>query len=340
MRRKYILAFTCALVLFVFLLFFFSRLTEPKYVSASREGNLIGEYYREVDASRTHDVIFIGDCEAYSSFIPPVIYGEYGITSFVRGSPSQTMAQSYYLLCETLKYETPRAVVFSVYAMCKSGRSKEAYNRLTLDGMRFSWDKLCALRESVNEGESVLSYYLPLLRFHSRIYELEGEDLEYLLSRPRMSHNGYFMQKGIVASNSENYDAVGEAEPLPKENFEYLDKMREECKKYGVELILVKTPTDSWRYPWYDAWDEELFEFARENGIEYYNLIDNAEEIGIDLSRDSYDGGLHLNVYGAEKVSRYFAALLSERYGIVGEKNDIWDEKIRDYYKERNDEEI
>ena len=31
--------------------------------------------------------------------------------------------------------------------------------------------------------------------------------------------------------------------------------------------------------------------------------IINMEEIGLDLSLDTYDEGLHLNVYGAEKLS-------------------------------------
>ncbi len=337
MRKEYFVSFFGGAVVFVLLLLFFSRLVEPKYATEAREGNLISEYYREAERESGQDVIFIGDCEAYSTFVPPVIYEKYGITSFVRGSPSQSMAQSYYLLCETLKYEKPKAVVFSVYAVCKGGVSSEAYNRLTLDGMRLSSEKIYAVRECVGENESIASYFLPLLRFHSRIFELKGEDLEYYFSRPQVSHNGYYMQKGSSAVLS---DAVEETfcEPILQENFDWLDKMREKCRECGVELILVKTPISSWRYPWYGEWNEQICGYAEKNGISYYNLTDHEKEIGIELPSDSYDGGIHLNVYGAEKVSIFFGKLLAERHGILGDESDEWDEKVRYYYKERNDE--
>ena len=41
---------------------------------------------------------------------------------------------------------------------------------------------------------------------------------------------------------------------------------------------------------------------------------DKQDEVGIDYSNDTYDGGLHLNLYGAEKMSRYFGKLLRENF--------------------------
>jgi len=321
MKKRCIVATVICAGVFVVLLVFFSRLTEPKYASASREGNLIAEYYRETDKDNRHDVIFVGDCEAYSAFVPPVIYEEYGIRSFVRGSPSQSIAQSYFLILETLKYEKPRAIVLSVYALSKSEPQREAYSRMTLDGMRLSGEKVRAVLESCDGGESTLSYFIPLLRFHSRIYELEAEDLEYLFSRPRVSHNGYFMQGGIASAEPDYYHGESNAQTeLPSENLAYLNQILEVCRENEVELILVKSPISSWRYPWYDGWEEKIKEFAEQNSLEYYNLIKYSAEIGIDPARDSYDGGFHLNVYGAEKTSRFFGEILLSRHGIRGKE--------------------
>ena len=50
--------------------------------------------------------------------------------------------QSYYLLEETLKYEKPDVVVFNVLALKYNEPQSEAYNRLTLDGMKLSKLKL------------------------------------------------------------------------------------------------------------------------------------------------------------------------------------------------------
>ena len=332
---QYLLYFVIIFVVFALALTFFSRLVEPKYISYAREGNLISEYYAEVDSGRRHDVVMIGDCEAYSAFVPPVLYEKYGIRSFVRGSPSQSVAQSYFLLCETLKYEKPRAVVFSVYALSKEEKPPEPYNRMTLDGMRMSREKVLAVRASMNGGESMASYFLPLLRFHSRIFELEGEDFRYIFDRPKVSHNGYFLETAVVPGGelSENDGEVGS---IPSENLAYLEAMADLCRESGVELILVKTPISSWRYPWSSETERELARFAESKNLSYYNLIEVADEIGIDLSRDTYDGGLHLNVYGAEKVTAFFGAILSEKHDINGERNNAWDEKVDRYYNEKD----
>lgn len=339
MKKRYFSVFL-ALLLFVCSLIVISKLTMPKYASTSREGNLISEYYAEVKNGNTHDVIFVGDCEAYSSFVPPVLWEKYGITSFVRGSPSQTLAQSHALISEMLHYEKPRAIVLSVYALCKDESAKEAYNRMTLDGMRFSFFKLIAIRDSIGHEESFLSYLIPVLRFHSRWSELGTEDLKYIFSRPRVSHNGYFMQKGVIGASDEWNALDVAAPPLPSENFERLEMIERECRKFGVELILVKTPISSWRYPWYEEWDDEINSFAIEHGIIYYNLLNDADRIGLDIRCDSYDGGIHLNVSGAEKVTTFFGDILSNKHEIEENRDvrtsRIWEKKVKDYYEERN----
>ncbi len=340
MLKKRISALLLSGALTASALFFLSRLCEPKYAEQAVEGNLIGEYYLEADREREHQVIFLGDCEAYGSFVPPVLFEEYGITSYVRGSPGQSAVQSYYLLCEMLKTEDPRAVVFSVYAMSHEGTEREAYNRITLDSMRLSREKLLAVSESMLEGESFASYLLPLLRFHSRISSLEPSDLQYLFSRPRVSHNGYLLKKGIVGGDGDRCGEGTAPHPIPKACFMYLDKMLELCRGRGIELILVKAPTDSWRYPWYGEWEDEISGYAARQGVSYYNLIESTSKIGIDPLSDSYDGGVHLNVFGAEKTTRYFGALLSKRHGLPSQKgrrevSEVWAEKLEIYYNER-----
>ena len=42
---------------------------------------------------------------------------KYGITSYIRGSAQQLTWQSYYLLEDALKHETPKVVVFNVLAL-------------------------------------------------------------------------------------------------------------------------------------------------------------------------------------------------------------------------------
>ena len=64
------------------------------------------------------------------------------------------------------------------------------------------------------------------------------------------------------------------------------------------------------------------------------------EEIGIDWNTDTYDAGLHLNVYGAEKASRWFGEILAETCDVQDRRNDemiaaLWSDKAASYYEQK-----
>ena len=145
MRKKRILRYVLTGVILVCGLWFFQKLLMPKYINDIIEGRLIAEYY---DNAGGNDVIFVGDCELYENVSPITLWEDYGITSYIRGSSQQLIWQSYYLLEETLRYETPKVVVFNVLSMKYNEPQNEAYNRLTLDGMRWSSSKLKAIPAS------------------------------------------------------------------------------------------------------------------------------------------------------------------------------------------------
>ena len=338
--KKTLVLCTCILLATVLCLGFVQMLVMPKYMTSSRDGALIAEYYNE---TTDHDVVFIGDCEVYECFTPPTLWQEYGITSYVRGSAQQLIWQSYYLLEETLKRETPKAVVFNVLSIKYGEPQSEAYNRMTLDGMQWSSSKVGAIDASMTEEESFLSYVFPLLRFHSRWSDLTGEDWQYLFHRDMVSHNGYLMQTGISPKTSDREGRPLADYTLPEIGFEYLEKMRALCEEKGVEFILIKAPTNNWKYYWYDEWESQIVEWANEKDVPYYNFIPLDGEIGLDWNTDTYDGGIHLNVYGAEKLTSYFGKILVEEYGFTdrrgnAELDSVWKEKLAIYQKERNGE--
>nr|MBQ4454924.1 SGNH/GDSL hydrolase family protein [Clostridia bacterium] len=142
-------------IVFVLIAALLQRLLTPKYMTDLIEGSMVSQYYREYG---DHDVIFLGDCEVYSNYSPLKMYEDYGITAYIRGSSQQLIWQSYYILKETLRYETPRVVIFNVNSMRYSEPVSEAYNRLTIDRMRWSSEKIGIIKASMTEEESFLSY--------------------------------------------------------------------------------------------------------------------------------------------------------------------------------------
>ena len=311
---------------------FAGRLLTPKYYDGVVEGAFIAEYYAE---EKNHDVIFIGDCEVYENFSPAVLWREYGINSYIRGSAEQYIWQSYYILEDTFRYETPKVVIFNLQSLQFDKSQNEAYNRMSIEGMRWSPSKIGAIRASMLEGETFASYVFPVLRYHDRWNDIKKTDFTYFFgSDEPVTHNGYYMNTGVKPAKD-----VPEGKPLPDYSFGarawgYLEKMRLLCEKNGSELILIKAPS---LYPyWYPEWEEQAEGYAVEHGLEYINFLEIRDETGIDYDSDTYDGGLHLNLSGAEKLARFMGKYLTEKHGLADRRGEerlslIWEEKLARY---------
>ena len=340
----------------IFLIFFFAvqRLVTPKYATDLPEGNFTAEYY---DETTLHDVILIGDCEVYENIDPIRLWSEYGITSYIRGNAQQLAWQSYYMLEDTLRYETPKVVIYNVQALIHDKPQKEEYNRMTLDGMPWSAAKWKAVETSLCEGEKFLDYVFPVLRYHQRISELKKEDFTYFKKRKKVSHNGYYMRIDVLPvsesevadihwipgwdkdSDTQEDDSLviddpwgeiekahvdepelqsgnladeREGEAFGSKPMEYLDKIRSLCEEKGIQLILMKAPSLAPR--WYESDNIQVEEYADKHHLPYINFYELLDETGLDYEKDTYDGGLHMNLSGADKLTVYLGSILERDY--------------------------
>lgn len=78
-------------------------------------------------------------------------------------------------------------------------------------------------------------------------------------------------------------------------------------------------------------------ELAEKLGVEYMDMNYMQEEIPIDWSKESRDGGEHLNYAGAEKVTSYFGAYLLKNI-FTDHRNDKsfedWNKAYKSFLKE------
>ena len=336
--RKRLPALITVLIITCMVLVFLSCLVMPKYMRGIVEGSLTAEYY---DDKAPHEVLFIGDCELYENVSTVELFRQYGISSYIRGNSQQLIWQSYYMLEDTLRYETPKVVVFNVLSLEYNEPRSETYNRMTLDGMRWSRVKVDAINASMLPDENFVEYVFPFLRFHSRWQELKTTDWKYLFSRDPVSINGYYLRADVRPM-----ETFPDPKSLTNPEFgsnamSYLQKMTDLCREKGIELVLVKAPIT---YPyWYPEWDSQVASFAEANGLTYINYVDKLDDIGLDMSHDTYDGGQHLNVYGAEKFADYFGAFLTENYALTDYRSDpevaaLWAEKETLYNRILNEQ--
>lgn len=335
MVRKKVISIIITIALVLCLLAVVQRLVEPKYMGDVVEGGMIEEYYHH---PKDHDVVFVGDCEVYENFSPQELWDEYGISSYIRGGAEQLIWQSYYLMEDTLRYEKPKAFVFNVLSMEFNEPRKEEYNRMTIDGMKWSSAKVGAIKASMTDEEHFLDYVFPILRYHSRWSDIQSDDFKYFFNKPDVTENGFLIRTDVKPAQN-----IPAAKPLPDYQFGenayyYLDKMRKLCDDNGVQLILIKAPS---LYPyWYPEWDEQIKEYADKYDLKYYNFLNDIDEIGLDYNYDTYDAGLHLNLSGAEKLSKYFGKILQNECGISSNKGNEKLEKEWDEFRKAYEEDI
>lgn len=319
------------ILIFLLLFFGFQRLLVPKYTGKVIEGNFIREYYEDPSS---HDLLLLGDCEVYENISPITLWKKFGITSFIRGSANQLPAQSYYLLEDALRYETPKVVVWSVGAMKESEQEKETYNRMTLDGMRWSASKWNAICATMLPEEHMTEYLFPLLRYHSRWDCLSAEDFSCYFHVPEVSYNGYYMRCDIRKPEDFPTERRKSNYEFPEDSWEYLNKMEALCRKNSIQLILIKAPA---LYPaWPEQYEEQIRNYAEEKNLVYLNYTD----ADFDYTQDTYDGGLHLNLYGAEKLSEYLGKDLKMLTDLPDHKGEekfsiIWNKKVSRYERDR-----
>ena len=386
MKIKTIIKVVCSIAFAIVLFFGLQRLVEPKYAEDILEGNFTAEYYEE---TTEHDVLFVGDCEVYENFDPMYLWKNYGITSYIRGNAQQLAWQSYYMLEDTLKYETPKVVIYNVQSLGYAEPQKEEYNRMTLDGMKWSKTKYDAIKASMCKDENMLDYVFPLLRYHQRCLELSKSDFTYFWNNRKVAHNGYYMRVDVLPasesdvadptwllgdtakdknteeeiedpwsdieeseediedpwsdieeseddtedtceSNSDEEKNEDDDQKFGSYPIEYLEKMRVLCEEKGIQLILIKAP--SLAPEWYASQNAQVVEYAEKHNLPYINFYELLDETGIDYETDTYDGGLHMNLSGAGKLSDYLGNVLTNEYGIEDYRNDT---AISDVYKEK-----
>ena len=100
---------------------------------------------------------------------------------------------------------------------------------------------------------------------------------------------------------------------------DYLEKIRMLCVKNQAELVLISTPSPAnYNYKKHNG----LQKLADQYSLEYLDLNLKLEEIGIDWAVDTLDKGDHLNISGAEKVTKYLGDYLSGKYGLTDRRQE------------------
>lgn len=270
----------------------------------------------------TMDAMVFGSSYSYYSVSPLPIWTNYGITSYSFGNPTQRIWTSYYYMEEAFKTQSPKVVLYEVGTAYNTESPGDEWNRLNLDTLPFSMTKLKAILEVTGRtNETLASYLLPGLRYHSRWKELTEDDFTRGEEKAYYGRGSLmrFGAKPAKAKKIRNWMSdTGEEMTFPEENETYIDKMIELCQEHEAELVFVRFPDVDWTMNHYNM----MAELAEKKGITYVDFNTFPEEYGLDWSTDTTDYGTHMNVEGNTKVSNYLGQWLKDNYGFEDKREN------------------
>ncbi|MDO4341430.1 MAG: hypothetical protein Q4C44_01650 [bacterium] len=276
------------------------------------------------------DVLFLGNSDVYRGVSPIEIYKNTGIASYNYVASGERIWTGYYLFLEALESQSPSVIVLNVDGIFSSSHSSFANYRKAFDNMRLDKNKVNAINDEAFDFNFVkrVSFYLPIFNYHSRYSELNRNDFKYAFSKLHNSYKGLDMTTVRVAPRKTfNVDGA----EISDKAMEYLNKIKDECAKRKIKLVLMWLPS-------LDSYSIErgkvIADYAYKNSLPFLDLNINYKSFDLDFKEDSSDGGDHLNVYGAEKVSKYLGEYLVKNYSFSKHDKsvtDVWDRDVKIY---------
>ena len=127
------------------------------------------------------------------------------------------------------------------------------------------------------------------------------------------------------------------APTIHEETYRYLSAIKSVCEQHGANLILIKIPNSAYPQTYEATWTRKkhdlAVEFAKKMGLPFIDFKYDID-CGIDYSRDSWDGGGHLNLNGTLKVTDALGKWISLNYPeFINHKNKTIEQKLP-LYKE------
>ncbi len=332
---------TKCVIFFVIGMFIFQTLTHifvPKwlYPRDPATARINGIYTEETNKI---DVFVVGSSGVGRGYSPITVWKKYGITSYNLGTSYQTMPCAYYLIKETLKYHTPKVVVLDMDASFVDYETPEETYRKLFDNMKLDNIKLEAINDDNIGIDDKLSYTFPLLRFHYRWNELQINDFKKTLKKEYKSVSYKGMSMNIDTQpyiDTKKYmEDKGKKDEILEKNLNYIVKIINLCQENNIKILMTELPSAN---SWSLARSKAITELANKYKIEFidFNLPEMQEKLKFDWNKHTHDKGSHLNVAGAEIVSKYVGEILSEKYECENHKNDKeisskWKKEVRRY---------
>lgn len=309
MKIKRIIRILCFMMGIVVMLAVSSMFVKPKANIYNEDAVKWKTESFKLEKENSLDVIFLGDSETYANFSPLQIWHEAGITSYVMGMSAQRLCDTYELLNRSIENQDIKLVLLETNCLYRD--SSHYYD---------------ADDTVMNKAGDVF----PILKYHSRWEDHAPGSASKINASEERKYKGFRLRFNILPYSGEEWMQVtDEIEEVSDDNMEYLNKIKKFCDDNEITLLLVSAPSpDCWNYARHNA----VQTWADDNETDFLDLNLMCDELEIDWSKDTRDGGNHLNYYGAAKVSSYLSSYLMDKYELTDHRGDEYYSKWNDSY--------
>lgn len=268
---------------------------------------LIRPYYDEPDNSL--DIVFVGSSHMMCGIYPMELYENHGYTSCVFCSSAQVIPQTYYQTVAALETQTPRLLVLDMGELIFNTKTGDkSFVHSQTDNIRYSFNKVRLIMDLL-EPEERLPNFLNLVQYHDRWRDLTEADFEPITSLTK----GARISAEVNPFDPPEVPDFTRTAPLSPYTDEYLRKTLDLCRERDIPVLLLYLPSILSPEQYSHVFSAR--DYAEEYGIEFLNLMEHMDELGIDYATDFRDTA-HLNMYGAAKTTEFLGEYLDEHYQI------------------------
>lgn len=292
------------------------------------------------DEKDTWDGIVIGVSTVDRAWAAPLAWEKYGMAVYPMATDGQPFFLSTDLIREVKKYQDISFVMVDLQGTRPGAlKSNGSRVRWITDHMKPSLDRIKTVAKALNYMDTWypgaydesfvnrLSYYIPFLKFHSRITAEDFYEWDFIPGKSEMK--GAYEAARHIAANPVDLQPSDSYTELTEQQLELFEELFAYAEETGLQLVFVNPP--SVRGKEVLGYINAAAQYVQEQGypVLNFNDADVLEESGINGTDDFIDKK-HMNTSGAYKFTQFVSDWLHETVEIPDHRGETgyesWDE--------------
>jgi hypothetical protein len=277
-----------------------------------------------------HDVIFLGQSDVYTGYIPTQAWKEYGYSSFAYGLSAMPATMFPSALDEISINQHPKVLVVEITAFAKKDKyyNRSAETHSWIDNLPMGKNRLKTIFTAIPK-EKRKEYFSPVSTYHNN-WKLPRICARTAFVRVMNTFHRESILKGfsVTADTNKKKHKKYREFTFTKKDETYLKEFMEHCKELDYENVLFVS------FPHVEKIKnekaiEQIEHTVTEAGYDFLNLNSELELLDLDEKNDFYSDE-HLNLYGAQKLTSYLGEYLTQHYDLTPRRDadfvKRWDE--------------